>query len=75
MPFNSHFSSVHSTTIVGNTADLTIVQMTIIGTLDEEGNPQVTAEKAGSSDEKFYISFGNQDPEVWKKSGEVQNPR
>ncbi len=27
-----------------------------------------------SDESKFYISFGNQGPRVWRKSGEAQNP-
>ena len=27
-----------------------------------------------SDESKFYISFGNQGPRVWRKSGETQNP-
>uniref|UniRef100_A0A3B4X3B6 Tc1-like transposase DDE domain-containing protein n=1 Tax=Seriola lalandi dorsalis TaxID=1841481 RepID=A0A3B4X3B6_SERLL len=28
-----------------------------------------------SDESKFWISFGNQDPRVWRKRGEAQNPR
>ncbi|KAI2646718.1 Transposable element Tc1 transposase [Labeo rohita] len=28
-----------------------------------------------SDESKFFISFGNQGPRVWRKSGEAQNPR
>ncbi len=85
-------------TIMGKTADLTVVQKTIIDTLHKEGKPQTfIAKKAGCSqsavskhvnrklsgrkkcalfsDEiKFCISFGNQDPRVWRKGGEAHSP-
>ena len=46
----SQSGSVHTTTIMGKIADLTVVQKTLIDTLHEEGKPQkVIAERADCS--------------------------
>ena len=50
MPLMSQSGSVHTTTIMGKTADLTVVQQILIDTLHEEGRPHnVIAERAGCS--------------------------
>ncbi|KAG1669709.1 Serine/threonine-protein kinase SMG1 [Nymphon striatum] len=42
--------SVHTTTIMGKTSDLTVVQKTLIDTIHKEGKPQkIIAERLGSS--------------------------
>ncbi len=55
---------------MGKTADLTVVQKTIIDTLHKEGKPQTLI----SDENKFCISFGNQGPRVWRKGGEAHSP-
>ncbi|KAI2652471.1 Protein SLE2 [Labeo rohita] len=49
-------------TIMGKTANLTVVQKTIIDTLHKE------------DESKFCISIGNQGPRVWRKGGEAHSP-
>ncbi len=72
-------------TIMGKTADLTVVQKTIIKTLHKEGKLQTFIEKKNwtvaqwskvlfSDESKFCISFGNQGPRVWRKGGEAHSP-
>ncbi len=63
-------------TIMGKTADLTVVQKTIIDTLKKKKNWTVAQwSKVLFSDEsKFCISFGNQGPRVWRKGGEAHSP-
>ncbi len=72
------------------TADLTVVQKTIIDTLHKEDKPQSlpltwAKEKKNwtvsqwskvlfSDESKFCISFGNQFPRVWRKGGEAHSP-
>src|SRR4029434_3708011 len=49
-PSMSQSGSVHTTTIIGTTADVTVDQKTLIDTLHEEGKPQkVIAGRAGCS--------------------------
>lgn len=36
----SQFSSVHTTTVIGNTADSTVVQMLITASLNKEAKPK-----------------------------------
>ncbi len=40
----------------------------------EKKNSVVQSPKSFSDESKFCISFGNQGPRVWRKSGEAQNP-
>ncbi len=66
-------------TIMGKTADLTIVQKTIIDTLHKEGKEKnwtvAQWSKVLFSDEsKFCISFGNQGHKFWRKGGEAHSP-
>ncbi len=63
-------------TIMGKTADLTVVQKTIIDTLKKKKNWTVALwSKVLFSDEsKFCISFGNQGPRVWRKGREAHRP-
>ncbi len=66
-------------TIMGKTADLTVVQKTIIDTLHKEGKEKKWAvaqwSKVLFSDEsKFCISFGNQGHKLWRKGGEAHSP-
>ncbi len=69
-----------------STANLAMVQNTIVDTLHKEDkSKRVITERGGCSMSavsthikckwcKFCISFGNQGPSVWKESGEAQNP-
>ncbi len=70
---------------MGKTADLTVVQKTIIKTLHKEGKSQTFIEKKNwtvaqwskvlfSDESKFCISFGNQGSRVWRKGGEAHSP-
>ncbi len=62
-------------TIMGKTADLTVVQKTIIDTLQKKNWTVAQWSKVLFSDEsKFCISFGNQGPRVWRKGGEAHSP-
>ncbi len=57
-------------------AGVSVSRVTTLRHLQEKGY-QATSEPetASKTDEsKFSISFGNQGPRVWRKSGEAQNP-
>ncbi|KAI2662093.1 Ribosomal RNA large subunit methyltransferase F [Labeo rohita] len=72
---------------MGKTADLTVVQKTIIDTLHKEDDvrgilPELRRRRNGllpsaqskvlfADESKFCISFGNQGPRVWRKGGEA----
>ncbi len=64
-------------TIMGKTADLTVVQKTIIDTLHKEGKTQTfIAKEAGCSQSAVskHVKIGNQGPRVWRKGGEAHSP-
>lgn len=76
----SQFSSVHTTTVTGNTADSTVVQMLITASLNKEAKPKkVQAEWLAVHRELFTDRTASHSPWFWRKSGkaveEIFGPR